>query len=77
MNNPVNMILSQMQRGINPAAILQIMSRDNPQVAQVLKITQGKSSAELQQYAQNLAKERGIDLDDFMRSMGISIPSKR
>lgn len=77
MNNPVNMILSQMQRGINPTAILQIMSRDNPQVAQVLKITHGKSPDELRQYAQNLAKERGIDLDDFMRSMGISIPSKR
>ena len=77
MNNPVNMILSQMQKGINPTAILQMMSRDNPQVAQVLRITQGKSPAELRQYAQNLAKERGIDLYDFMRSMGISIPSNR
>ena len=77
MNNPVNMILSQLQKGVNPTAILQIMSRDNPQVAQVLRITQGKSPAELRQYAQNLAKERGIDLYDFMRSMGISIPSNR
>ena len=77
MIDPVRIILSQMQKGVNPTALLSIMSRDNPQVAQVLRITQGKSPEELRQYAQNLARDRGIDLEDFVRSLGISVPSNR
>ena len=77
MSNPLSMILSQMQRGINPDVILSQMARNNPQIAQVMNMTRGKSDAEMRQFAQNLAKERGVDLDGLMRSMGISIPSSK
>ncbi|MBO7312482.1 MAG: hypothetical protein J6U82_06715 [Alistipes sp.] len=66
-----------MKRGMNPNAVLSQIARSNPQVNQMMKILNGKSEAELRQFAQNLAKERGVDLDNLMRSMGITIPSNR
>ena len=77
MNNPMKMITAQLRRGVNPNAILSQMAQRDPRVAKVIEITKGKSNAEMRQYAENLAKERGIDLDSFVRSMGITIPSNR
>lgn len=77
MNNPMQVITSQLRRGMNPNAILSQMAQRDPRVAKVMEITRGKSNAEMRQYAENLARERGIDLDTFVRSMGITIPSGR
>ena len=77
MSNMMQMISSQIQRGMTPNAILSQMAQRDPRVAQVMQITRGKSNAEMRQYAENLARERGIDLDSFVRSMGITIPSNR
>lgn len=76
-NNPMMLAVEQMKRGMNPNAILSQIARNNPQVTQMMKILNGKNEAELRQFAQNLAKERGVDLDNLMRSMGITIPSNR
>ena len=76
-NNPMMLAVEQMKRGMNPNAVLSQIARNNPQVTQMMKILNGKNEAELRQFAQNLAKERGIDLDNLMRSMGITIPSNR
>ena len=76
-NNPMMLAVEQMKRGMNPNAVLSQIARNNPQVTQMIKILNGKNEAELRQFAQNLAKERGIDIDNLMRSMGITIPSNR
>lgn len=77
MNNPIGMITSQLRRGMSPNAILSQMAQRDPRVAKVMEITRGKSNAEMRRYAENIARERGIDLDSFVRSMGINIPSNR
>lgn len=77
MNNPMQMITAQLRRGVNPNVILGRMAQRDPRVAQIMQITRTKSNAEMRQYAENIAKERGIDLDSFVRSMGITIPSDR
>ncbi len=77
MSNMMQMISSQLQRGMTPNAILSQLAQRDPRVAQVMQITRGKSNAEMRQYAENLARERGMDLDSFVRSLGISIPSGR
>ena len=77
MSNPMQFIASQLRRGMTPNAILSRMAQHDPRVAQVMQITRGKSNAEMRQYAENLARERGVDLDSFVRSMGITIPSDR
>ena len=77
MSNMMQIVTSQLRRGMNPNAILSQMAQRDPRVAQVMQITRGKSNAEMRQYAENLARERGVDLDTFVRSMGITIPSNR
>ena len=77
MINPMQVITSQLRRGMSPNAILSQMAQRDPRVAQIMQITRTKSNAEMRQYAENIAKERGVDLDSFVRSMGITIPSDR
>lgn len=72
MNNPIMTLLNIARNGGNPMAAMQQMANNNPQMRQAVQMIQGKSPAELQQMAQNIARERGIDLNDFLRQMGIN-----
>lgn len=76
-NNPLAQIMQMMQGGQNPAAILDMLSNVSPQVRQVKDIMRGKSPAELEQMARNMARERGTTIEDVARSLGIQVPSNR
>lgn len=76
-NNPLAQIMGLLQAGKNPYMILDMMSQNNPQVAQVKKMMTGKSPAQLEQIARNMAKERGTTIEDVARSLGIQVPSNR
>ena len=76
MNNPVMALVQAMQQGRNPMALMQTMAQQNPQVAQTLQMMQGKSPQQLQQMAQNMARERGVDLNQMLRQMGIKASSR-
>ena len=76
-NNPMAQIMQMMQGGQNPTAILDMLSGVSPQVRQVKDIMRGKSSAELEQMARNMARERGTTIEDIARSLGIQVPSNR
>lgn len=77
MNNPMGQIMGIVQAGGNPMALLQQMAGQNPQVRQTLQMLHGKSPAEMQQIAQNMAKERNIDLNQLLQQFGIANPNKR
>ena len=47
----------------------QIMMK-NPQAKQLYESLRGKSADELRQYAENVAKGKGIDLQNFLGSYG-------
>lgn len=72
MNNPVMALVQAMQQGQNPMALMQAMAQQNPQAAQVLRMMQGKNPQQLQQMAQNMAKERGVDINQMLRQLGIN-----
>ena len=72
MNNPVLALVQAMHKGRNPMALMQTMAQQNPQVAQALQMMQGKSPQQLQSMAQNMARERGVDLNQMLRQMGIN-----
>lgn len=72
MNNPVLALVQAMQQGRNPMALMQSMAQQNPQVAQALQMMHGKSPQQLQSMAQNMARERGVDLNQMLRQMGIN-----
>lgn len=77
MNNPMLQIMGLLKSGKNPNAILQTMAMNNPQVKQIMQMMNGKTPAQLEQMARNMAKERGTTIEDIARSMGIQIPSNR
>lgn len=72
MNNPVMALVQAMQQGRNPMALMQAMAQQNPHVAQALQMMHGKSPQQLQSMAQNMARERGVDLNQMLRQMGIN-----
>ena len=77
MNNPIFQIQQLMRAVKNPYAILEMLSQNDPQIAQVKKMVMGKSPAQLEQMARNMAKERGTTIEDIARSLGIQVPSNR
>ena len=69
------MAMLQMARnGGNPMQMLQQMAGQNPQAAQAMRLIQGKNPQQLRQIAENLAKERGVDLNQMAHQMGITLP---
>lgn len=65
LQNPGSMIQNQM---------LQKMQQANPGMFQkVQQMMNGKSESELKEMAQNIAKERGIDLNKFASQFGMKI----
>lgn len=54
--------------------LLQGMAMGNPAAANLLQSIRSKSSQELRQMANNLAKERGTDLETVARQLGIDLP---
>lgn len=77
MNNHLFQLMNVMQSGGNSTALLRQMAGQNPQVRQAMQMMRGKSPAELQQMAQNMAKERNIDLNQLLQQFGMANPSKR
>lgn len=54
--------------------IMQTMQRQNPELfRKVQEMTNGKNNDELKEMANNIAKERGINLSQFANQLGIKI----
>lgn len=58
-----------MQNNLINMAINRIMSK-NPQAKQLYESLKGKSEQELKEYAENVAKGKGIDLKNFLGQYG-------
>ena len=63
MNNPLMMLVQTMRGGGDPMQLLQKMAGQNPQ--------------QLKTMAENMAKERGVSINDIARQLGINNPSNR
>ena len=70
-NNPIMQMMGMLQNSKNPLSVMQQLAGQNPQLQQ---ITQGKTPQQMQQMAENLAKEKGVNLKEFMKQMGINRP---
>ena len=77
MNNPLMMLMGLMHSGGNPMMILQQMAVKDPQVAQFMRMLNGKNTQQLQQMAENVAKEKGVSINDVARQLGLNLPSNR
>lgn len=77
MNNPIFQMMNVMRAGGNPSALLNQFAGQNPQVRQAMQMMRGKSPAELQQMAQNMARERNIDLNQLLQQFGMTNSTPR
>ena len=51
--------------------LLNRMIQSDPRARQAMQMLQGKSPRELEQMARNMAKERGVTIEDVMRQLGL------
>lgn len=65
MFNPMEML----QNSNNTMAGMQKLAGQNPQLQQVMGMIEGKTPQQMQQMAENLAKERGVNLQEFMKQI--------
>lgn len=75
--NPIAALISAAQKSTNPMAMIQqrlASMPQNPQASVAMQTIQGKNGQQLRLIAQNMAKERGVDLEQFVRSMGLQMP---
>lgn len=73
MNINLMQALSMFQNTQNPMAVMQQISKHNPQLQGLLQNLQGKNPAQLKEYAMNMAQSRGINLQDYLKQFGLNI----
>ena len=72
MNNPAAMLAQIIRQGANPQQMLRQMAASDPRIAQAVQMVNGKSPQQLEQMARNMARERGITVEDVAR--GLNLP---
>lgn len=70
-SNPMAALMQAIRSGQNPMAVFQSMAGQNPRVAQALHMIQGKNPRQLRAMAENMAQERGINLQEMARQLGL------
>lgn len=73
-NNPMNQIMNALQRGVNPNQIAMQLAQQNPAVQQAMQMVNGKTPEQVRDMAFQMAKQRGVDLYQLARNMGIQLP---
>lgn len=66
-----------MRNGGNPLQMVQRMCGTDPRVAQAMRLIQGKNYQQLRNTAANMARERGMDLNQIVQQMGANQPNNQ
>lgn len=75
-NNPMFQILNIARNGGNPMALMQQMAGQNPQLAQAMRMIHGKNPQQLRQMAINMAKEKGVTVQQVAQQYGLKLPNR-
>lgn len=70
-NNPLFNLISLARTGGNPIMLIQQMAGRDPRAQQALKMVQGKTTDQLRQMAENMAKERGTTVEEIAKGLGL------
>lgn len=75
-NTPMNpmQLLQMIQRGGNPNQIIAQMLQQHPALRQAAQFMNGKTPQQIQQEVQQMAAQRGVDLNQLARQLGIQLP---
>lgn len=75
-NTPTNpmQVIQMLQRGANPNQLMGQLIEQNPVFRQAAQFMNGKTPQQIQQEVQRMAAQRGVDLNQLARNMGIRLP---
>lgn len=67
--NPLIEMMRRMQQGVNPQQIVGTLAKQNPQMQSFYQLIDGKNAEQLQATAQNIAQQKGIDLNQLQSQL--------
>lgn len=70
--NPLQ-VIQALQQGANPNQLMMQLVQQNPAVRQAMQMVNGKTPDQIRDMAQQIARQRGIDLSQLTRQLGIKI----
>lgn len=73
MNNQIQQIFQAVQNGANPNAIVMQLARNNPVFQRALQMTNGRTPEQILGMAQQMAQQRGVNLNQLAQQLGIPI----
>lgn len=71
--NPMQAI-QMLRSGANPNQLMMQIAQNNPAVQQAMRAVNGKTPAQIRDMAYQIAQQRGIDLNQLARQLGIGLP---
>ena len=71
--NPMQ-VIQMLQRGANPNQLMMQLAQSNPAVRQAMQMINGKTPDQIRDMAQQMAKQRGIDLNQLTQQLGVRLP---
>ena len=75
-NTPMNpmQVIQTLKSGGNPNQMMRTMIQNHPIVRHAAQMMNGKTPEEVRDMAYQLAAQRGIDLNQMARQLGIKLP---
>ena len=70
--NPLQAIQA-LQQGANPNQLMMQLAQHNPAVRQAMQMVNGKTPDQIRDMAQQIARQRGINLTQLTRQLGIKL----
>ena len=71
--NPAVMILQALSNGRSLDSVLDAIGKQTPEMERACSIIRGKNAQQLQEIAENMARERGIDIRELAKNLGINL----
>lgn len=72
LNNPLQ-IMNMLKQAPNPMFLIQQLFVNHPKYNEVMKMAQGKSPQEMEQYVRNLYQSQGQDITQTASQFGLKI----
>ena len=73
MMTPMQMI-QMLQSSGNPMQAMMNMANQNPMLRNAIQMMNGKTPQQMEQTVRQIAQQRGVDLDQLARQMGVRLP---
>ena len=70
--NPLQAIQA-LQKGANPNQLMMQLAQNNPAVRQAMQMVNGKTPDQIRDMARQMARQRGVDLNQLMQALGIRL----